>query len=329
TANTYDHHQECDEDAYDEELGPHARFWRILLDEAHVYDLEKIDEWRDSLDVLLVFSSQALQPNYGQISVSLLTELIAIQRALANGSPVNDTSLSRGTLASVAASTPDRWCNGFWFISLALSLSAALMAVLVKQWLQAYNTSISGTPKHQALVRQFRLIGIQRWKVGLIVGLLPMLLHASLLLFFIGLSLFVFAFDSAIAWVIISLTILVYALYFAASIAPMLDPQSLDTSDGLDGPSQDSSSNRNIWTPSRAHGVGTLRSWILTTLRPLSCTCSSPSAWMPRSREAAEVTRDETSLIIQCLFWVFATSANPSAISATVQAVSGLPADVA
>ncbi|KAL1751612.1 hypothetical protein FB107DRAFT_185945, partial [Schizophyllum commune] len=72
-----------------------ARFWRVYLDEAHIYDAEMIEGWRDTLDVLLVFaglfsavvmtlvvqSSTALKPDYAQISASLMIELIGIQRA--------------------------------------------------------------------------------------------------------------------------------------------------------------------------------------------------------------------------------------------------------
>uniref|UniRef100_D8PUG2 DUF6535 domain-containing protein n=1 Tax=Schizophyllum commune (strain H4-8 / FGSC 9210) TaxID=578458 RepID=D8PUG2_SCHCM len=163
--NAYDYEQKYEADEYGEELGPHARFWRVLLDEARVYDHDMVEGWRDTLDVLLVF------------------------RAWASGGSINDVPPSTITLDSVTSTRFDYWCNTLWYISLALSLSTALMAVLVKQWIQAYHSNVSGTPRDQALSRQFRLIGVQRWNVPFIIGLLPMLLHVSLLLFFIGLSL--------------------------------------------------------------------------------------------------------------------------------------------
>ncbi len=43
------------EDEKHEELGPFARFWRTYLDERAVFDAEMIEDWRDRLDVLLVF----------------------------------------------------------------------------------------------------------------------------------------------------------------------------------------------------------------------------------------------------------------------------------
>ena len=136
-----------------------------------------VEGWRDTLDVLLVFvsivqllrlvatdsfsqaglfssvvttfvvqSSQALQTDYAQISVTLLSEMIAIQRAWANGSPVSDVPRSHISLNAVSASKLDYWCNGLWYMSLALSLSVALMAVLVKQWLQASLANFGSWP---------------------------------------------------------------------------------------------------------------------------------------------------------------------------------------
>ena len=131
-----------------------------------MYDKELVEGWRDSLDVLLVFvsrqsshtllsderhkaglfsavlitllvqSSLALQPDYAYISASLMIELIAVQRAWARGSAVDDVPPSGVTLESVTATSLDYWCNGLWYTSLALSLSVALLAVLVKEWIQ-------------------------------------------------------------------------------------------------------------------------------------------------------------------------------------------------
>ena len=164
-ANPYDYEQKYDEDVYGEELGSNARFWHVLLDEGRVHDAELVDGWRDTLDVLLVFvghpsnkmctaltlskaglfsavvttfvvqSSQALQPDYAQISVSLLAEMLARQRAWATGSSIDSVPRSSMALDAVSASALDYWCNGLWYISLSLSMSAALMAVLVKQWI--------------------------------------------------------------------------------------------------------------------------------------------------------------------------------------------------
>ncbi|KAL1761313.1 hypothetical protein FB107DRAFT_269303 [Schizophyllum commune] len=367
SADPYNYEQKYDEDAYGEELGPDARCWHVLLDEARVYDADMVEGWRDSLDVLLVFaglfssvvttfvvqSSQALQPDYARISVSLLSEMIAIQRAWADGALVSDIPRTRISLGAVSASGLDYWCNGLWFMSLALSLSVALMAVLVKQWLQAYQNHVSGSPRQQALTRQFRLIGVERWNLPLIVGLLPTLLHVSLLFFFVGLALYTFSLDTAIAYVVIALAGSAYSLYIVANVLPIFDPQcpyktplsqygshllwSALTGvhgwvrrleqDTLPGPppagqSLESACRARRWTTSA-------RTRIITHVKALVRRLPPSAAWNPRTREATAAARDETSLMVDCLAWVHATTSNPSAVSITVQAISGLPSSVA
>ncbi|EIM80213.1 uncharacterized protein STEHIDRAFT_68654, partial [Stereum hirsutum FP-91666 SS1] len=129
-----------------------ARVWRVYLDEAEIYDREMVDEWKDTVDTLLVFAglfsavvttfvaqtSQSLQVDYTQTTASLLTELVALQRAAAQGlSPsVVPASALNASTQSAPASAIDRAVNGFWFTSLALSLSTALFCILVKQWAQ-------------------------------------------------------------------------------------------------------------------------------------------------------------------------------------------------
>ncbi|PVF95819.1 hypothetical protein CPB86DRAFT_816861 [Serendipita vermifera] len=81
-------------DEFGEESGPNARFWRVYLDEAEMFDMEMTEGWKDTIDVLLVFAglfsavvttfvaqtSQSLEADYAKISASLLTELVGLQR---------------------------------------------------------------------------------------------------------------------------------------------------------------------------------------------------------------------------------------------------------
>ncbi len=152
-----------------------------------------VEESRDNVDVLLVFvspfvvllsfvtelcsrrvffsavvttfvvqTSQSLQPDYAAMSASLLYESVLVQRAIANGSPVAAITPSplNPTIAFVPATT-DVWVNGLWFTSLFLSLTTALVAVLVKQWLHHYVALPSGTPRDRSFTRQFRYVGLK------------------------------------------------------------------------------------------------------------------------------------------------------------------------
>ncbi|KAL1749719.1 hypothetical protein FB107DRAFT_280392 [Schizophyllum commune] len=202
-----------EDDQLGEELNEEARVWRVMLDEGSKRDAKAFQGLRDHLDVDLVFSglfaavvtsfvvqsSQALQPDHAQIGASLLVEMIAVQRAIANGSPVDDVPSSKLELDTVTASALDYWTNRFWYLSLILGLLAAFLAFIVRGWLYAFDSDVYGSSKRRALVRHYRWLGLKRWNVGTIVLLLPTLLHASMLLFFIGLGLDLRLFDVSIA----------------------------------------------------------------------------------------------------------------------------------
>ncbi|TFK97898.1 hypothetical protein BDV98DRAFT_513014, partial [Pterulicium gracile] len=143
--------------------------------EAGPFDLDMVGTMRDTVDMILVFAglfstivstlvsqtSNALQPDYGHITAALLNELIEIQRAVASRSSLDDVLRSTPNLTSRSTTTsPDRWINSMWFVSLAFSLSTALLAVLVKQWIQGYVSSVSGSPQHQGCIRHFRYMGM-------------------------------------------------------------------------------------------------------------------------------------------------------------------------
>ncbi|KAG7443330.1 uncharacterized protein BT62DRAFT_1078692 [Guyanagaster necrorhizus] len=175
-----DYEQKFPEDKQHEELGPLARVWRTYLEECDAFDKEMLDEWRDGLDVFLVFAglfaavvttfvaqtSQSLQVDYGQVTATLVYELIDVQRAAANGSSVNDVPRSDLTpFSTFSPATSDVLVNGLWFTSLSFSLTTALFAVLTKQWIHQYVTVPSGTPRDKCRVRQFRYMGLQQWSL--------------------------------------------------------------------------------------------------------------------------------------------------------------------
>ncbi|KAL5634304.1 hypothetical protein ACGC1H_002393 [Rhizoctonia solani] len=108
-----------------------------------------------------------------------------------------------------------RWVNGIWFTALGLSLSAALIAMLAKEWLSAYLSFRPRSARRRAFIRQSRLQGLEDWWALHIVDLLPTLLHASLLLFSVGLVIYLWDYDVAVAAVlsgVIGLTLTFYVV---------------------------------------------------------------------------------------------------------------------
>ncbi|KIY73009.1 hypothetical protein CYLTODRAFT_318169, partial [Cylindrobasidium torrendii FP15055 ss-10] len=210
--------------------------WFVYNDESAIFDNDMLLESNDSLDILLIFAglfsavlttfvaqtSQALSPDNDAISSSVLIELVALQRAQANGTsldaiPAADTSFSPSRI--------DLWTNGLWFTSLALSLCTALFSVLAKQWLRQYASFVSGTTRTRALTRQFRYDGLNRWKVPLIIGILPTILHISLFLFLVGLVVFLVPLSRTLAYVLAGITGFAVVTYFVTTSLPVFYAQ--------------------------------------------------------------------------------------------------------
>ncbi|KAF9063088.1 hypothetical protein BDP27DRAFT_1169115, partial [Rhodocollybia butyracea] len=199
----YDYRLKYPEDERYHELDEEARVWWVYHDEATAFDNDMVDELGDSLDILLVFAglfsavvttfvaqtSQSLSQDYSQLSAFHLGNLNTLSHASANST---SESLSSISLASPAFSPGilDLWVNGLWFTSLTIALSVALFAVLSKQWLRQYMSIITGTPRERAFIRQFRFDGLEKWRVPLFIGMLPILLHLALILFLAGLVIF-------------------------------------------------------------------------------------------------------------------------------------------
>ncbi|KAL1730863.1 hypothetical protein EV714DRAFT_170792, partial [Schizophyllum commune] len=311
-----------DADEFGEELGANARVWRVLLDEGHAYDRNTVRNWRDTVDVYLVFTglfsavvttlvvqfSQSLQPDHAAMNTILLQELIAVQRALAKGSDVD--SVPSPTLAgdSVTASALVYWGNRFWYISLALSLLAAFISVLIRQWLHEYEKAVPGQAKSRVLVWQYRLLGMQRWKVHVIVALLPFLLHLSLFMFFVGLVIFVLDFDRPMAWTLAAFTAFFSALYTLSNMLPAAYP---------DCPYRTPLSDYGYWV------VLAVSTWIRRSrLTPDLRTSAAPPT--PQDRERGAVEHKKEDLVRKNFAWALSASSNPSVIRITVNAIIGL-----
>lgn len=126
-----------------------------------------------------------------------LLELIVLR---ADTAPPTNTSLSPPFSphpVSIAV-------NCLLYSSLCFSLSAAVGAMQAKEWIQSYDrTGQAGSPEHQARVRQRKFNGAQQWHLETIVLILPYLLLLSVLLFFVGVSLFLLPVNGTLAEVVI------------------------------------------------------------------------------------------------------------------------------
>jgi hypothetical protein len=84
--------------------------------------------------------------------------------------------------------------NALFYASLGVMILAAFIAMLIKSWVREFDRGLRALPlpEQRAKTREFRYLGMERWKLPEMVGILPLLIQISLLLFAIGLVLFLF-----------------------------------------------------------------------------------------------------------------------------------------
>ena len=114
----------------------------------------------------------------------------------------------------------------FWLISLVCSLSAALLATLVQQWVRAYMRVFqhSRNPLKAARIRLFLFEGVER--LPMVAEAVPGLIHVSLLLFFWGLGDFILNIDTAVFVATVVPLVVCVSLYLYSMAAPIWNPQS-------------------------------------------------------------------------------------------------------
>jgi hypothetical protein len=100
-----------------------------------------------------------------------------------------------------------------------MSLSAAFVAMLGKQWLNRYLRHAGGSMVERCGDRQRKIDGLEKWPFRLFIESLPVMLQIALLLLFCGLSRYVWSVNVSVARVVISFTVLGAIFYLGIVIA--------------------------------------------------------------------------------------------------------------
>ncbi|KAJ7231568.1 hypothetical protein C8J57DRAFT_1091727 [Mycena rebaudengoi] len=116
------------------------------------------------------------------------------------------------------------FCNTLWFLSLALSLTCALLATLVEQWAREFlhKTEMRPSPIRRARLYAFLYFGLRRFGMHSVVDTIPILLHASLLLFFAGLIAFLLPVNQLIMYLMTAVLTLFLGIYAILTILPLM-----------------------------------------------------------------------------------------------------------
>ncbi|KAJ7438063.1 hypothetical protein FB451DRAFT_972620, partial [Mycena latifolia] len=200
--------------------------WAVYVSEAEKYDKALVESWKSDMEGMLIFaglfsasltaflieSYKTLNPDAGDATVKLLAQISLQLTASANGSTLQ---LPESTpFIPPAASLV---CNALWFISLGFSLTCALIATLLEQWARDFlhKADMRSAPVIRARVYSYLYYGLKRFNMHTVVEIIPLLLHASLLLFFAGLIAFLIPVNvvmTAITGVLLFIMASVYAV---------------------------------------------------------------------------------------------------------------------
>ena len=116
------------------------------------------------------------------------------------------------------------YVNTMWALSLALSLTSALLAILIQQWVRRY-TELPLIPRlssERARVRSYIFLGTLKFGMHHAVEAAPMLLHLSVSLFLIGLVMFFIIVNKTVGIVLSVFVGISGMAYFTLSILPCL-----------------------------------------------------------------------------------------------------------
>ncbi|KAH8984554.1 hypothetical protein EDB86DRAFT_142192 [Lactarius hatsudake] len=220
--------------------------WSLHVKEAMSHDEARIQSLKDDMDGVLIFAGlfsaaltsflvdkiHDLQPDpaqqmvfYQQQNVLLLSQISQQVSAL-----TPQVSISFAPLPTYVfdLNPSDVRVNVFWFMSLVFSISAALLATLVQQWVRDYMHVFQrySNPLKSARLRQYLYEGAEGWYMPVVAESVPGLVHVSLFLFFVGLGDSLLNVNTTVgATTIVPITICAF-FYVFSMFAPVIKPQS-------------------------------------------------------------------------------------------------------
>ncbi|KAI0259687.1 hypothetical protein BC834DRAFT_974094 [Gloeopeniophorella convolvens] len=207
----------------------------MYLERAEDEDKKLAESWKGDAEGILVFtglfsatvatflstSFQSLQLNSQDASAFYLAQIYQATTLPNNGSHTPLPSAISDP-SSFSPSTSNIWINALWSLSLAISLTCALLATLLQQWTRRYLrvTCPRMMPHKRARVRSFFAEGIDKFRLPWLVEALPALLHLSVFLFFAGFVIFLFNLQRAIFTLILSWAGFCFTLYSVMTFMP-------------------------------------------------------------------------------------------------------------
>ncbi|EJD51484.1 hypothetical protein AURDEDRAFT_159217 [Auricularia subglabra TFB-10046 SS5] len=211
-------------DRVGEELADDANIWHVYDRVAKEDDERRTKSWDNGLNNLALFAGlfsavttafiieaqQDMKPDYAQLTFLAL-----------NASVSGDKFVQPPFVIPTSART----VNYLWIASLVLSLSAALIAIMGKDWIGMYSSRPVCNLRQWAEMRTYRLRCVEQWYMSGVIAAAPVLLHLSLLLFGAGLVVFISP-DPSTHHLTLGLCLAAGVLYFVTALSAIIFPSS-------------------------------------------------------------------------------------------------------
>ena len=217
------------------------------------------------------------------------------------------------------------------YASLMISLLAAFVAMLGKQWLNRYLRNSGGSMIERCGDRQRKFNGLKRWPLHFFVESLPVMLQAALLFLACGLCRHMWSINTPVACTLISLTGAGVVFYIGVVIAGMSSyacPFQTPASTALRGPWKKvrrgvvSLTVRFRWVISRTHrmwkrGVQSLFHRQSQPAIPLEVVRVRRPEPRLESKHIATIRRTNAD-DVQCVSWIVENITDPEALDAAL-----------
>jgi len=219
------------------------------------------------------------------------------------------------------------------YASLIISMLAALIAMLGKQWLNRYLKNSGGSMIERCGDRQRKCDGLEKWPLHFFIQSLPVMLQVALLLLACGLCRHMWTINMSVAFTLISLTslgVVFYVVIVIAGVSSYACPFQTPTSVAL----------RGLWKKSR-HWIFSLtihytrvlswarRTWnrgIRSLLRRQYLPTAIPLEGMevyrsePRTTSKRSATIRQTNISdLRCVSWIIRNITDPEALDAAIR----------
>ncbi|KAJ3557453.1 hypothetical protein NM688_g1467 [Phlebia brevispora] len=211
--------------------------WAVVLEAMMKFDERQVSGWRNDLQNMLIFaglfsavatafvieSYSWLQQDSSDTSAYLLMQ---ISQQLSSFTFSNGFINSTAPVATPPTFTPESVyvrINILWFLSLAMSLIASLMAIIIQQWMQAYQSFTYTSIREAVRLYELRYWALRGWRVGWIVSSVPILLQIALVLFLTGGWLFLQSLNNTVftpyaAFVAVALFLFANSVFWSAAV---------------------------------------------------------------------------------------------------------------